>query len=173
MEKYIHIGKIVATHGVAGEMLLQHSLGNKLTFKEVKAIFVEEQKNSLLPHFIATAKAKDDTITILQLEKTTSRERAQRFLKKNVHLLESDFEKLVDKNAPISLLGFDILNDEILLGEVEEIIEQPHQLLLKTTYQGKEVLIPVHEATLKGIDHQKRLVSVSLPEGLLDIYLSQ
>jgi hypothetical protein len=37
--------------------------------------------------------------------------------------------------------------------------------------EGKEVLAPLHEGTLEGIDHKKRLIKLSLPEGLLDIYL--
>jgi 16S rRNA processing protein RimM len=40
-------------------------------------------------------------------------------------------------------------------------------LLLK----GKEVMIPIHEASLKKIDQKNRSVHVALPEGLLDIYL--
>jgi len=51
------------------------------------------------------------------------------------------------------------------------VIEQPHQILLKITYQEKEVLIPLHAETLKGVDPKSRQVHVQLPDGLLEIYL--
>jgi 16S rRNA processing protein RimM len=37
-------------------------------------------------------------------------------------------------------------------------------------YQGQEAYIPLHEESLKGVDHTKKQVQVSLPDGLLDLY---
>ena len=42
--EYIHIGKIVATFGIKGEVILQHGLEKKSDFKGIEAIFVEETK---------------------------------------------------------------------------------------------------------------------------------
>ena len=81
------------------------------------------------------------------------------------------FEKHVSKTAPVNLIGFIIFNNEERLGEVEAVIEQPQQILLQTHVQQKEVLIPIHEQTLKKIDRKKKQVYVTLPEGLLEIYL--
>jgi 16S rRNA processing protein RimM len=58
------------------------------------------------------------------------------------------------------------------LAVVLEVIEQPLQILLRLEMQGKEVLIPLHETTLIEIDHKNKQVVVSLPEGLLDVYLT-
>jgi 16S rRNA processing protein RimM len=56
------------------------------------------------------------------------------------------------------------------LGEVIEVIEQPHQLLCVVLIDNKEVLIPVHEEFLKKLDKKNKKIYVSLPDGLLDIY---
>jgi 16S rRNA processing protein RimM len=45
-------------------------------------------------------------------------------------------------------------------------------VLLRITLEGKEVLIPLHEETLDSIDHDKKQVHVTLPDGLLEIYTS-
>ena len=37
-------------------------------------------------------------------------------------------------------------------------------------YQGHEAYIPLHEESLKGVDHAKKQVNVVLPDGLLDLY---
>jgi 16S rRNA processing protein RimM len=39
-------------------------------------------------------------------------------------------------------------------------------------YQGNEALIPLHEESLEKIDKKKKQVHVKLPDGLLDIYIS-
>ena len=64
-----------------------------------------------------------------------------------------------------------IINNDAPLGEILELIEQPHQLLCRLEIKGKEVLIPLHEETLQKVNHTKKEILVELPDGLLDIYL--
>ena len=60
MSEYVHIGKLVATFGVKGELILTHGLGKKTNLKDVEVLFVEEQKGSYLPYFVSGSKAKDE-----------------------------------------------------------------------------------------------------------------
>ena len=69
------------------------------------------------------------------------------------------------------MLGYAIIHNNETLGDILELIEQPHQLLCRLEIDGKEVLIPLHEETLKKVDHKKKEVVVELPDGLLDVYL--
>jgi 16S rRNA processing protein RimM len=171
MKDYINIGKIVASFGLKGEVILKHALGKKTELKDIEAIFVEENKGSYLPYFVESSKAKDHDETYVKLESIDTRESANRLSTRNVWLLDADFRKLAGKSAPISLLGFELITDEDEhLGPIEEVIEQPHQVLLRISLDGKEALIPLHAETLDKIDHQKKQVYVTLPDGLLDIY---
>ena len=83
---------------------------------------------------------------------------------------EQDFSGLAGKAAPISLVGFRLFDGPRDLGEILEVIEQPHQVLCRIDLEGKEALIPLQEDTLRGIDQRKREVRVELPDGLLDVY---
>lgn len=65
---------------------------------------------------------------------------------------------------------FLITDEDENLGPIEEVIEQPHQVLLRISLDGKEALIPLHAESLDRIDHKKKQVYVILPDGLLDIY---
>ena len=82
---------------------------------------------------------------------------------------EAEFQLLVDKSSPLSLLGYMVVENGKELGKVQEVIEQPHQLMVTILYQGNETYIPLHEESLKGVDHAKRQVYVALPDGLLDL----
>jgi len=171
MESYIHIGRIVASFGLKGEVIIQHALGKKTALKEVKVLFVEEQKGSYLPYFVESSKAKDHDEMYVKLEGVNTKESAARISTRNVWLKDADFRKLAGKSSPISLLGYTVITDEEEnLGPVAEVIEQPHQVLLKLMLEGNEALIPLHEETLDGIDHEKKEIRVVLPDGLLDIY---
>ena len=100
-----------------------------------------------------------------------TREAAIRLTQKQVWLPETDFKKFAAKSAPASLLGYTIINNKEPLGEILELIEQPHQLLCRLEIKGKEVLIPLHEESLQKVNHKKKEVLVDLPDGLLEIYL--
>lgn len=170
MNEYIHIGRIVAGFGLKGEVILKHALGKKTILKDVEAIFIEQSKGTYLPYFVEYAKAKDQEETYVKLETIDSKESAARLATRNVWLLDADFRKLAGKSAPISLLGFQLITEGGNLGPIEEVIEQPHQVLLRIDLNGNEALIPLHAETLDKIDHKKKEVHVTLPDGLLDIY---
>jgi len=106
------------------------------------------------------------------MEGINSREAAIKLNQKEIWVPETDFKKFAAKTAPASLLGYTIINNNESLGEILELIEQPHQLLCRLEIKGKEVLIPLHEQTLQKINHKKKEVFVELPDGLLEVYLT-
>jgi 16S rRNA processing protein RimM len=171
MADYRNIGKLVSTFGVKGEMILQHHLGKKTALKNLETIFIEDKKEEMLPYFIEYANVKTEEEIYIKLEGVSTKESAQKLLQKELWLTEEDFLKHAGKSAPISFVGFHLIDSGKDLGEIAEVIEQPHQVLCKIYIGGKEVLIPIHEETLEKIDKKKKQLFVILPEGLLDIYL--
>jgi 16S rRNA processing protein RimM len=171
MAEYYKIGKLVAVHGLKGELVLKHELGKKTSLKGLQAIFIEDKKNSFLPYFPEETRIKNEEEIYVKVEGVDTREAAARLTAKEIWLTETDFKKFAAKSAPASLLGYTIINDKEPLGEVLEVIEQPHQLLCRLEIQSKEVLIPLNESFLQKIDHKKKQVIVELPEGLLNVYL--
>lgn len=171
MTNYVSIGKLVATFGYKGEMVLQHNLGKKTALKGLDTIFIEERKNEFLPYFIEGVKVKSDDELFIKLEGYDSKESARKLLQKQVWLTEEVFHSHAEKSSPISLLGFHIIHEGKDLGEILEVIEQPHQLLCRIEMEGKEALIPVHQETLVKMDQKKKQVFVELPDGLLEIFL--
>ena len=102
MENYFKIGKLVATFGLKGEIILQHSLGKKTSLKGLEIFFIEEKKDSFIPYFIESAKIKSETETYIKFEGIESKETAHKLIQKEIWLLENDFKKFADKSAPIS-----------------------------------------------------------------------
>jgi 16S rRNA processing protein RimM len=169
--QYFKAGKFVAIHGLKGELVLKHELGKKSSLKDVKAVFIEDKKDSFLPWFVESTKIKSENETYMKLEGLETRETAAKLSQKEVWLTEVDFKRLSAKSAPANLLGYIIINNKERLSEILEVIEQPHQLLCRIELNSKEALIPLNEEFLRKVDHKKKEVEVELPEGLLDIYL--
>lgn len=170
MNNYFKIGRLAGTFGINGHLVLEHSLGKKTSLKGLENIFIEQNENSFLPYYIESAKIKNDKEVYLKLEGISSKEAAHHLIKNEVWLAENDFKKLAATAAPISLLGYMVINAKEEIGEVIEVIEQPHQVLCKILIDKKEALLPVHEETLEKIDKKNRKLFLNLPQGLLDIY---
>lgn len=170
MNNQVHIGKLVATFGVDGTLILTHALGKKVQLKGIEAIFIELSKGNKLPYFVVESKAKTTEEIYVTLEGVNSKEAAHRFIGKPVWLLEEDFRKLAGKQSAIAMLGYSIIHENENIGAVTEVIEQPHQVLLTINYKGNEAYIPLHEESLQKVDHKKKEIHVILPEGLLDLY---
>jgi len=169
--EYFKIGKLVTVVGLKGELLLKHTLGKKTSLKGLQAIFIEDKKDSFMPWFMETTKIKSDEETYIKLEGIDTREAAAKLTQKEIWLTETDFKKFAAKTAPVSLLGYTVINEGESIGSILEVIEQPHQLLCRLEVRSKEVLIPLNENTLQKIEHKKKQVLVQLPEGLLALYL--
>src|ERR1700744_4769601 len=152
MAQYFKIGKFAASFGLKGEVVLQHSLGKKTSLKGLDAIFIENRKDSFLPYFIESAVIKNDAEIFIKLEGVDTKEVARTLTPKEVWITEENFKKFAAASAPISMLGFTLINEEEDLGEILEVIEQPHQVLCCILLDGKEALIPIHEESLDKID---------------------
>jgi 16S rRNA processing protein RimM len=171
MINYHSIGKLVASYGLKGEIILQHSLGKKSSLKGLEVIFIELKKDELLPYFIEAARIKSETEIYLKLEGIDTKEKTFPLLQRQAWLTEAEFSKYAAKSSPISLLGYHIVSDGTDLGEILEVIEMPHQVLGRISINGKDALIPLHEETLVKIDKKNKRVNVKLPDGLLDVFM--
>ena len=170
MPQYFKIGKFAASYGLMGELVLQHSLGKKTSLKGLETVYLEEGKDNFMPYFIERTSIKNEEETYIKIEGVDSKEVARKLTPREVWLEEPDFKKFAASAAPIALLGFEMIDGKTSLGEIIEVIEQPHQLLCTIMYKGKEALIPIHEASLLKLDKKNKKVFVELPDGLLEIY---
>ena len=170
MKEYFKIGKLVGSFGLKGEVVLKHNLGKKTSLKGIQAIFVEERKESFIPWFVEETRIKNEEEVFLKIEGINTKEATAKLVQKEAWLPEEDFKKYSAKTSPINLLGFTVIEEGKEIGKILEVIEQPHQILCRISFQEKEAFIPLHEETIIKIDRRKQQVIVALPPGLLEIY---
>ena len=58
------------------------------------------------------------------------------------------------------------------LGTVTSVMAMPTQDLIAMQYRGQEMLIPINSAIVKTVDREAKTLNVDLPEGLLEVYLT-
>lgn len=73
---------------------------------------------------------------------------------------------------PYELEGM-VVEDSIegTLGKIEDVYSSPAHPVAAITHSGKEVLLPLAQGFINEIDRENGLIRVTLPAGLLEVYL--
>jgi len=73
-------------------------------------------------------------------------------------------------NAPDLMIGYTICDiNSSFAAVIISVDEQPGQLLATVNLKGKEIFIPLHPDLILSVNHKKKLIKMSLPEGLVDL----
>lgn len=169
---YIRIGKIVGTHGLDGNITIAHNLDKNPKLKKLKHFFIEIKRESYIPYFVEQIHIDNHQEIFVKLEEVDSIEDAKALNGKNVYLDAKQYEQLNPAKEQINFEGFLVFDINAgKLATIDGLFETPGQLLATLQMEGKEVIIPLNDSTIKDVDIQKRSLIVELPDGLLDIYL--
>jgi len=166
------IGSVLKTKGLKGEMQLYVDFDG-LEDIEFDALFIEIA-GKLAPFFVESIKYNThNNQAYLHLEDVDTIEKAAALVKKDIYLPNKlKPVKGEEEFTLFDLEGFMVVDeDEGELGIITEINEYPQQLMATVIYKDAEVLFPLNEDIITGIDQVKELLYVDLPEGLLNIYL--
>jgi 16S rRNA processing protein RimM len=165
----IRIGKIVATHGLQGSLVLTHVVGSSDWLKKDDVLFLELNKGSFIPFFVQTAKAANDEEYIITVEDVTVVEVAKKLIGKQAYVKE-DILSATAADTPLLWIGFNLVDkDKGSLGPIEDVMQAGPQWLAKLTYEGKEVLIPLIEQMILDVNIRNKYIRMDLPDGLLDL----
>lgn len=167
----IRVGKIVATHGLQGSLILQHIVGKSDWLKKDDVLFVEVVKDSFIPHFVVQAKTSNHEEYIISLEDIDTVELAKKLINRNIYAKEENLKTHAD-DSPLLWIGFNLVDKtKGGLGEIEDVMQAGAQWLAKITYQEKEVLIPLVEQMIIDVNIRNKYIRMDLPEGLLEVYI--
>jgi len=167
--RMIRIGKIVATHGLQGALIMTHIVGNSKWLKPEDVLLLELHKESYIPFFISQLKASGDDEYIINLEDIASSEAAKKLIGKNVYVQE-DILAQHATDSPLLWIGFNVVDKEKgSLGPIEDVMQAGHQWLARINYNNKEVLLPLVDEMILDVNIKNKFVRMDLPEGILDI----
>ncbi|GAB4336065.1 MAG: ribosome maturation factor RimM [Flammeovirgaceae bacterium] len=172
-EDCFELGIISKTHGLDGEIIVSFDVDDVGAYADLESFFVEI-KGQLVPYMIEYLHPHKEKI-IAKLEEIDSLEDAQKVLGKNLYLPLSFLPKLQENQYYYhEIIGYTVEDENLgRLGIIESYFTETSQPLLGMKYQGKEVLIPVNDNIVKKPNHNKKTLSVNLPDGLLDVYMTE
>jgi 16S rRNA processing protein RimM len=169
LQHMIRIGKVVAAHGLQGAIVLTHIIGDSQWLPPNTILFLEMNKESYIPFFVASAKAGNEKEYIVTLEDVNRMEDAKKLVGKKVYVEEAILSAYAAQ-SPLLWIGFNIVDREKgSLGLVEDVLQTGHQWLARINFEGREVLIPLIQQMIVEVNVKNKFIRMDLPEGLLDL----
>lgn len=162
------IGYVLKPHGLKGEVTLSIDL-EAPDLNDLETVFVEKD-NRLIPYFIQTISVRGDK-AFVKFEDVDSPEAAKAISKASVYLPKATREKSGrGQFYDDEVIGFEVTDSDAgVLGKVLEVTSAGPNKLLSVDHDGKEVLIPVNGPFITSINKSKKTISVTLPDGFLDL----
>lgn len=163
------IGYIMKPHGLKGEVTISLDPEAPEDFSTVQTVFVEIRER-LLPYFVEAISLRGKR-AFLKLEEVDTPEAAQSISKAGIYLPKSSRPKS-GRGAFYNdeVIGFEVLDTDLgALGNITEIVQAGPNKLLSVDFKGKEVLIPLNSPFIEGINKSKKKITVTLPDGFLEI----
>ena len=169
IEELYKAGFVMRTHGLKGEVTISLDDDAPADWESLESVFVET-KNKLAPYFIEHISVRGDK-AFVKFEDVNTPEGAAALKGSSLYLPKASRPKLERGDFyNEELIDFEVIDSELgLLGTVQTIEHAGPNRFIVLSHKTKEVMIPVNGPFIKSINRTKKTVSVSLPEGFLDI----
>lgn len=169
IEDCYFLGTITKAHGYKGELNVHLDTDEPNAYRNLESIFIE--KNGLLvPFFLKKAQIHKGNHLRIMIEDFDDPES---LIGRSIYLPLSTLPEL-DENQFYyhEVKNYSMLTEEgVVVGEIVNVRDTTAQDLFEVNSpDGKEILIPVIDEFIVSVDHNKKNITVSLPDGLLDIF---
>jgi 16S rRNA processing protein RimM len=166
----ILLGRITKVSGYEGAVAVKIEKVFTENIPQMESVFLEIEGRPV-PFFISDSEYSGADLLKLWFEGYDTIDRISEFIGCSVFLTAGkpeDNQRIADNQL---LIGFQVRTQENeLIGSISDIISNNGQWLLNVIAINKKIiLIPFHEDLIIGIDEKKKIVTMDIPEGLLEI----
>lgn len=171
-EDCFFLGKIIGKHSFNGEILVKLDTDNPEDFIEMESVFVEIDKN-LIPFFIENSNLQKTDLLRVKFEDIDSEEEAEELINKELYLPLTLLPELTGNKFYFhEVIGFNVVDSNIgNIGVITGVNDHTPQPLFIIEHKGKEVLIPITDDFIDKVDRKNKIIHLTTPDGLVDLYL--
>ena len=165
-EESSEIGFIAKPHGIEGNLIIRLNGNFADEIEPGEPLFVEHD-GTLVPLFILEITPIENR-AIVKLEFVNSEQEARKLVSRKV-FAPIDFSNIGKADASFFESFRIIDNTTKREGIIIEYISEERNPLYRTEFDSKEILIPASTDFIISVDKKNKIVTMNLPEGLLDI----
>ena len=169
---YFRLGHITKAFGLKGEMFffVEVDLGD--SSKKIKEVFFEEN-GVFVSRKIKKFEFRNKSY-VISFEGIDNRTQAERMQKREIFVTNNFLPKLNNNEFYYHEISGCKVIDKTFgeVGVAVEIMDYPSQQILVVKRNQTEILIPFNTEFLNYFDREKKIIEISAPEGLIELYLN-
>ena len=167
------LGYITKPKGLKGEVSIKLDTDQPERYHGLDAVFISmDTSDHLIPFFFTSMKVNDKGQATGKFEGIDTQAQAKDMQGRELYLPLDALPKL-EGNAFYyhEVIGFEVHDTEHgNIGKVKEVQDEGPQALLVIKEGPREILLPITDDFVTGIDRGAQTLSVRMPEGLLDLF---
>lgn len=170
-----HTGK---PHGINGELNLfvnDRFLDSDISLDDLRCI-VMDVDGIFVPFFIGKLRAKGFDNLLVKIDGIDNEKDAKELASKTVYALTDEYNPSSTQNGKDGLyaedlIGFAVNDEGKHLGVIEDIDDSTDNALfiISRVDSDKPLYIPIADDFIDNIDIEKKIISMSLPQGMTDL----
>lgn len=168
---YFYLGLITKPFGYKGQLNIYLDTDEPEKYQNLKSVFILIG-DEYLPYQIDEIQLKGGKSAIVKFQDVDGEE-AKDLLKLELYLPISALPPLTGNRFYYhEVIGFQVVDKEKgNIGNCIDFIDVSNQPIMQIQFGEKEILIPAVDEVFQEIDREQKVIHISAPEGLIDIYL--
>jgi 16S rRNA processing protein RimM len=165
-----YIGKLSKLHGFDGEafLIFDEAYSKKITKTEWVFLTIEGLP---VPFFVSDIELRSTSTAIIKLLDINNSNDMKQYIGCEVSVVYSGKDKKNSKFEISGIKGYAVIDVTTgTIGIANELLNYNDNLVMQIFNGKQEILVPVAEEIILAIDEKKKIISVQLPEGLLELY---
>lgn len=169
-EDLIKIGQFNKPHGIKGE--ISFTFTNDIFDESEGEFLVCEIDGIFVPFVIESYRFKSDTAALIKFKGVETDTQAKLFTNLDVYFPKQYLKEEVSSETTYwdYFIGYTLIDDILgTVGNITNVDETTVNVLFVVERAGKEILIPASENLITEVDGEKKIIKMTIPEGLTDL----
>ena len=176
-DELIAIGQYRKPHGIDGE--LSATIETPLALVERARCLVSDIDGIFVPFFVESMRPKSEHTLLLSITGIHNEREASTLVNKEIFILKQDYGRIAqeesEEDVPDELpvdyfIGFDVVINQQVEGTVTDVDDKTiNVLFVVETTEGDTLLVPAVDEMIDEIDLDERLITMSVPDELLQL----
>lgn len=170
-KNYYYLGTLTKPFGLKGELCAFFDVDDCERYLDLPSVFIETD-GEMLPYMIENLQFRGNNQFVVKLQ-DVDMDNVREFVQTDLYLPIGSLPKLTGNRFYFhEVIGFKVVDERLgEIGTCKDFMELANNPLMQVDHEGAEILIPASSQFVTSVDRENKVLHVSTPDGLVDLYL--
>lgn len=170
-DEFFYLGTLTRPFGLKGELCAFFDTDNPERYTQLDALFLDLDGEKI-PYVVESISYRGNNQFVIKFDGIGPNE-CREFAQVELYLPLSQLPPLDGNRFYFhEVIGFTVIDERLgEIGTCQDFLEVSNNPIMQVNHNGTEILIPASQQFVTKVDRENRILHVSTPEGLVEIYL--